>query len=63
MCQEKQKINNIPTLVERLVRESEIVNTKQGNLIMTRVLKVSSTENAHWDPNLCWQSGKASLGK
>lgn len=46
MCQEKQKIN-IPKLIGRLVRESEIVNTKHGNLIMTRVLKVSSAMRMH----------------
>ena len=62
MCQEKQKINNVPTLIERLVRERESLNKKQGNYNYDKGIKGKRCcKNAHRDPKLSWKSGKASL--
>lgn len=64
MCQEEQEINNIPTLIERFARERGIVSTKPGNYNYDQGIKGKQCyKNAHWDPTLSWQSGKASLRK
>lgn len=56
MSQEEQKINNIPTLIERLVRERAIVNTKPGNYNYDKGIGGKQCcKNAHWDPKLSWK--------